>query len=180
MNKRIILSGASGTGKSTVLNLFKEAGYPVVTEVVRTLIKEKGIVINEQAPDESQMLIFEGVMDSIRGNKFVADRGLADVLGYSEVGYTRGNISGNVFAKQQELALKFTHDNPDIIYIFFPVEFDIVADGIRSTDEVYRGQTSQAIENWVCSLSKNQYLTVHGTPEERFRQILDYVGVDLF
>ena len=58
MNKRIILTGSSGTGKTTVLNLFKEAGYPVITEVVRNLIKTKGITINKEGTDETQMMVF--------------------------------------------------------------------------------------------------------------------------
>ena len=58
MNKRIILTGAQGTGKTTVLNLFKEAGWPVITEVVRKLHKEQGIGINRDGNGNTQQMVF--------------------------------------------------------------------------------------------------------------------------
>ena len=41
---RIIFTGAQGTGKTTVLNHYKENGKNVITEVVRRLAK-KGVKI---------------------------------------------------------------------------------------------------------------------------------------
>ncbi len=180
MNKRIVLSGAQGTGKSTVLNLFKEAGYPVITEVVRNLVKSKGISINKEGTDDTQRLVFDTYAD-VLGNteKYVSDRGLTDVISYTMAGVMEGKVSRAVVEEQENQIVEFVKANPDIIYVYFPIEFPVVADGVRSTDEEYR----QTIDNLIFDTLNGlgiEYLTIHGTPEERFKQILDYVGADLF
>ena len=57
-NKKLILTGAHGTGKSTILNHYKDLGYNVITEVVRTLAKD-GVKINEMGDEAGQKTIFK-------------------------------------------------------------------------------------------------------------------------
>ena len=179
MNKRIILTGSSGTGKTTVLNLFKEAGYPVITEVVRNLIKTKGITINKEGTDETQMMVFNEQKRVLgETEKYVSDRGLTDVISYTAAGVFDGKVSKSVLDQQEIEVEEFVKNNSDIVYIYFPIEFPVVDDGVRSTDEDYRKQIDNLIHDTLDGLGLG-YLTVTGTPEERFRQILDYVGVDL-
>lgn len=179
MNKRIILTGAQGTGKTTVLNMFKETGYPVITEVVRNLVKNKGISINKEGTDDTQMLVFNTYADLL-GNtkKYVSDRGLTDVISYTAAGVFEGKVSKSVLDEQEVLIEEFVKNNPDITYIYFPIEFPVVADGTRSVDEDYRAQIDGLIHDTLDNLGID-YLTITGTPEERFRQILDFVGPDL-
>lgn len=179
MNKRIILTGSQGTGKSTVLNLFKEAGYPVITEVVRNLVKEKGISINKEGTDATQQMVFDTYRKVLgETEKYVSDRGLTDVVSYTAAGVYEGKVSKPVLGEQLIQLKEFVANNPDIVYVYFPIEFPVVADGVRSIDEGYRTQIDNLIRGTLNSL-KIDYLTVTGTPEERFRQILDYVGPDL-
>ena len=180
MNKRICLTGTHGSGKTTTLNLFKEAGYPVITEVVRNLVKEKGITINKEGTDATQRMVFNTyskVLDET--TKYVSDRGLTDVISYTAAGVMDGKVSHEVLDEQEQLLKGFTDNNPDIVYIYFPIEFPVVADGVRSVDENYRQQIDRLIHDTLDGLGVD-YLTVTGTPEERFKQILDYVGPDLF
>ena len=177
--KRICLTGSQGTGKTTVLNLFKEAGYPVITEVVRNLVKSQGITINKEGTDATQMLVFETYAKLLGGTeKYVSDRGLTDVISYTAAGVFEGKVSKSVLDKQEILIEEFVGKNPDIAYIYFPIEFPVVADGTRSVDENYRRQIDDLIHDTLDALGI-EYLTVTGTPEERFKQILDYVGPDL-
>ena len=179
-NKRIVMSGTQGSGKSTVLNLFKEAGYPVITEVVRNLVKEKGITINKEGTDATQRLVFN-TYSKVLGEteKYVSDRGLTDVISYTAAGVFEGKVSKAVLDEQEVQLKEFIANNPDIVYIYFPIEFPVVADGVRSVDEDYRKQIDNLIHDTLDGLGVD-YLTVTGTPEERFKQILDYVGPDLF
>lgn len=179
MNKRIILTGAQGTGKTTVLNMFKEAGYPVITEVVRNLVKNRGITINKEGTDATQMLVFETYSKLLgETEKYVSDRGLTDVISYTAAGVFEGKVSKSVLDAQEVMIEEFRNKHDDIAYIYFPIEFPVVADGTRSVDEDYRKQIDNIIHDTLDGL-QIPYLTVTGTPEERFRQILDYVGPDL-
>lgn len=179
MNKRICLTGSQSTGKTTVLNMFKEAGYPVITEVVRNLVKNKKITINKEGTDDTQMLVFNTYKDLL-GNteKYVSDRGLTDVISYTAAGVFEGKVNKSILDSQEILIEEFIKENPDIVYIYFPIEFPVVADGTRSVDEDYRKQIDNLIHDTLDNLGI-EYITVTGTPEERFRQILDYVGPDL-
>lgn len=177
MNKRICLTGTQGSGKTTVLNMFKEAGYPVITEVVRNLVKEQGITINQQGTDETQALVFKTYTDLLgKTEKYVSDRGLTDVISYTAAGVFEGKVSKAVLDVQEVLIEDFVKENPDIIYVYFPIEFPVVADGTRSVDENYRKQIDDLIHDTLDNLGI-EYLTVHGTPEERFNQILEYTGL---
>ena len=54
---KIIFTGAQGTGKTTILNHYKEQGYNTITEVVRKL-SEEGVKINEMGDLKGQQKIF--------------------------------------------------------------------------------------------------------------------------
>ena len=64
-------TGASGTGKTTILNLMRTfvPEYEFKTEVVRSLIKEKGIQINEKGTRTSQELVFMAYLDFLILNR---------------------------------------------------------------------------------------------------------------
>jgi nicotinamide riboside kinase len=178
-NIRICLVGAQGTGKTTVLNIFKDAQYPVITEVVRNLMKSKGIKINQDGDEETQSMIFNEYAKVLSETpKYVSDRGLFDVVSYSLAALIDKKISEDFYVEQVNQLEKFIEENPDIVYIYFPIEFPVVDDGVRSTDEDYRKAIDKCIQKHL-ELMKVSYLTVHGTPSERFCQILEYVSPDL-
>lgn len=177
---KIILTGASGTGKTTILNLFKQAGWNTITEVARKLQKEQGIALNEQGTAETQELIWKTYKKLFKNTEehWVSDRGLTDVISYTKIGCETHPELKEVYKKQSADLKKF-RGTDDAIYIFFPIEFPIEADGVRSTDEGYHKKISDQIES---ELNKAgiTYCTVHGTVEERMKQIIDWIGPDNF
>lgn len=177
--RRIILTGAHGTGKTTVLNLFKSTGYPTITEVVRKLNKEKGVKINEQGDGEGQQAIFNEYFKLLgRQWDYVSDRGLTDVLAYTAYLVKHGQIDQSVYEAQLKLFKKFQEENTDILYCFFPIEFEIEDDSVRSTKKEFQKEISDIIKHNL-SICETQWIEVHGTPEERFRQILEMAGPNL-
>lgn len=163
---RIILTGSQGTGKSTVLNHYKGT-YPVITEVVRNLSK-KGVKINEMGDEEGQKKIFNEYVKLFKKNNYISDRGLTDVYAYSLYHFDQGKLSLDELSREAGEIDELKKE--DILWVYFPIEFDVVDDGVRSTDEEYRKYIDETIKQTLDSFDI-KYITVHGTVEERINQI---------
>ena len=59
-------------------------------------------------------------------------------------------------------------------YIYFPIEFKSVDDGVRSVNEKWRKKIDR---EFIKELNDNkiEYLTVTGSPMQRVDQILEYI-----
>lgn len=169
--KRIILTGAQGTGKSTVLNHFKENGWNCITEVVRNLAKE-GVKINELGDEEGQTRIFNAYYDLLsKKESYISDRGLTDVMAYTIYLNNEMGVNLNALALEQMIDFQyFSKQNEDIIYCYFPIEFPVVDDGVRSVNEEFRSIVDGTIKS-ILDLSGIKYYTISGTVEERIKQL---------
>lgn len=169
-----IYTGAQGTGKSTILNIFKERGYNVITEVVRNLSKQ-GVKINEMGDRDGQERIFNEYKRLFKENSnYISDRGLTDVCAYSyDLAKTNPDIV-RLAADQLAEIKKFNKENPDVVYFYFPIEFPVVDDGVRSTDEVFRTHIDQLILAILKECEIN-YIEVRGSVDERVKIIEKYL-----
>ena len=168
--------GASSTGKSTILNHYKELGYNCITEVVRTLAKTKGIHVNEMGDEEGQNTIFTTYQQIFSENEnYISDRGLIDVNAYSYIHSQTNSNMVRVAADELMEIKEFIKNNPDLIVCYFPIEFDNVDDGFRSTDEMFRHHTDQLIHSILLEC-KIPYVEVRGTVEERIAIIDKYLN----
>ena len=175
MKTRIILTGAQGTGKTSVLNYFQNTYLNRITEVARNLAKQ-GVKINEGGDDDGQVKIFETYEKLLSQDiDYISDRGLTDVLAYSFYLYKRGRVSSEVLNNQKMRVKEFFEHNPNILVFYFPIEFDVVSDGVRSTDPDFRKEIDEYIENFLGEFIPNKYHTIHGTVEERIRFIINKV-----
>ena len=88
--KRVIITGGPGTGKTTLLELLKEKGFPCHLEVARKVIKEQLELESDLVPwldlvnfsilvNEGQIAQFNAVNEGICN---FYDRGVPDVLAY--------------------------------------------------------------------------------------------------
>lgn len=179
MNKpyKVIFTGAHGTGKTTILNMFREEGYEVITEVVRNLVKEKNIQINEAGDAATQYLIFNEYIRLFDENdNYISDRGLTDVIGYT-MANTQGEKSRDLLyigAEQNEMLGKWLENNRDVKWVFFPIEFELIPDGVRSDEEEYQHIVSNCIRV-VLDNHGIDYYTVTGSPQERYEKIKRYI-----
>lgn len=175
--KNIILTGAQGTGKTTILKLFSEKHpeYTVVTEVVRKLAKKDGIRVNEHGDVTSQKKIFNTYVCKLSQNGIISDRGLTDVMGYTDwlademMDDVEGGALDFEYMRERDILMRYVKEYP-AVYVYFPIEFAVEDDGFRSTSENFRHQIDKHIKR-ILDDNKIPYITVHGTPEERLEQI---------
>lgn len=89
MLKRYIITGAPGTGKTTLLNELKNKGYSCVDEISRTVIKEQQLLKTKKTPWENlsgfidlvSIKTIQQLQNPITEITFV-DRGLPDCIAY--------------------------------------------------------------------------------------------------
>lgn len=87
---RVVITGGPGTGKSTILNLLSEKGYPIHQEQARAVIKEElsrnsDLVPWRNLPAFSEK-VFKGQTgqwhEAFEGKVNFYDRGIIDVIAY--------------------------------------------------------------------------------------------------
>lgn len=175
--ERVIYTGAQGTGKTTILNIMR-AAYDVITEVVRNLSK-KGVKINEQGTLDGQETIFNEYKRLLgKKREYISDRGLTDVTAYTmylashEKNTDEKAALVRLAQNQINYIKQFVEKNPDIVYCYFPIEFPVVNDGVRSTDEEFRKEIDKHIVD-ILKTVNIPYITVTGSVEQRLSTCMD-------
>ena len=171
MIKRIALVGASSTGKTTVYELLKSKlpKYEFVNESTRT-VGAYGFPINEEGTDATQLAISSFHLEALlQPYNLVLDRCYMDVLVYSK--FMQG-ISGSTYTYIEDTWNRIKHEYTH--YVYFPIEFDSVDDGVRSINEKWRKDIDDEFRA-VLEGVRQPYLTVTGSPMQRMDQILKFI-----
>lgn len=169
--KRIALVGTSSVGKTTVFELLKNKmpKYEFVSETTRT-VKSYDFPINEQGIDSTQLAISSiHLYNLILPHNLVLDRCYLDLLVYSKL---IDNISPNTRAFIENMWKKVIKEYTHIIY--FPIEFKVVDDGVRSVSEEWRKAVDDEFKSEFKKWDLNVF-TISGSPIQRVDQILNYI-----
>ena len=167
--KRIILTGAQGTGKTTLMNELAKDGTRTISHI-RKHAAEQNIDITT-ASEAGQKEFFKSLKKELSSKKnYVSDRGLTCVAAYTFDKALTGEISKKVADKQYMDIVKFHTENPDILLVYVPIEFEIEDDGTRSIDPEFQAKIDFLIKN-ILDTSGIKYITVTGSVEERLAQI---------
>ena len=171
MIKRIALVGASSTGKTTVYELLKNKlpKYEFINESTRT-VGSYGFPINEAGTSETQLAISSFHLEAlIQPYNLILDRCYMDLVVYSKYMDKLSLEAYNyIFETWKRVKDEYTH------YVYFPIEFDSVDDGVRSVNEDWRRQVDAEFQEQL-KLVREPYLTVTGSPMERLNQILEFI-----
>jgi len=163
MIQRIALVGASSTGKTTVYELLKTKlpKYEFVNESTRT-IGQYGFPINEAGTSETQLAISSFHLEALlQPYNLVLDRCYMDLVAYSRF---MPNISKEtleyILDTWKRVKKEYTH------YVYFPIEFDSVDDGVRSVNEQWRKDIDDEFFEMLQDV-RQPYLSVTGSPMQR-------------
>ena len=171
MIKRIALVGASSTGKTTVYELLKNKlpKYEFVNESTRT-VGAYGFPINEKGTDATQLAISSFHLEALlQPYNLVLDRCYMDLVVYTRnLPNVRMNTKAFIQNTWYRIKDEYTH------YIYFPIEFDSVDDGVRSVNEKWRKQVDDEF-SVVLEGVRQPYLTITGSPMQRVEQILNFI-----
>jgi nicotinamide riboside kinase len=169
--RKIALVGASSTGKTTVYELLKNKlpKYEFINESTRT-VASYGFPINEVGTSETQLAISSFHLEALlQPYNLVLDRCYMDLIVYSKF---MDRISVEAYnyieATWGRVKREYTH------YIYFPIEFEAVDDGVRSVNEDWRSKVDNAFQE---ELKDLEHLKVTGSPLQRVEQILNYIKV---
>jgi nicotinamide riboside kinase len=171
MIKKVALVGASSTGKTTVYELLKGKlpKYEFINESTRT-VASYGFPINESGTSETQLTISSFHLEALlKPGNVILDRCYMDLLVYSNFMDKISKEAHNYIEDTwNRVKNEYTH------YIYFPIEFQSVDDGVRSINEEWRVKIDKEFQLLLEGVRK-PYLTVTGSPLQRVQQILNFI-----
>lgn len=188
---KICLLGSQGTGKSTLINSFKEQ-YSVVDGIARNVIAHGG-ASNQKGDSYSQRRIFNDYMKALKGD-YLSTRSMIDVYAYTQylvqhydlVPYNPFSIGEYLLLKIElwrELYLikRWLIKNPDVIICYIPIEFDLVEDGVRSLNREYQRAIDRNMNNIFCKLILSCYISkgyvITGSLQDRITYLKHIINI---
>src|SRR5574344_222866 len=182
----IVLTGAHGTGKSTLLQEIKKLLDNTITfdSVTRKTTSQEERRVESGVSDETQLRILEGIQKSIveiekteaehPENLIVMDRGYFDFVAYSRVFCKEGKISKETLNKIESFQSRMERMYSIVFYV--PICFDIVDDGIRSLDKDLQTKVDQEIRKQLRKYRGTVVKLGKGNVKSRYEKVVEAIG----
>lgn len=162
MSRTIFLTGAGGTGKTTVGEILAEVlNLRRAPSVSRSSPFKVG---TQEHQDYVGKNVYRQCMTHIN---HVIDRTPFDVVAYDY------NFNANSLTRDKQYAEMFVRTNPTVIY--FPLYWLPENDGFRPTDVELARSVDQLIKEQLDFSGLNYYTVKNERPEDRVAKILRYV-----
>lgn len=167
---KIAITGAQSTGKSTLLNYLKKdddlKGFEFIEELTRQ-IAAKGIDINEEGDNFTQIFTVTIHAENIVKKHFISDRCALDALVYTKWLHDNKKVDKWMLDYAEGVAREIL---PRYDYIFYlPAEIPIEDDGVRSSNVSFRDEILDIFKYYIDELDIN-VINLSGTVVERAKQ----------
>jgi nicotinamide riboside kinase len=174
----ISFTGAQSTGKSTLLKLCKEEfgeRFSYVEEVTRLVKRQYNVPINEDAGNVTQLLIMnQHIVNSVQHTEnVIMDRCCIDGCVYTEWLLDHNKVDywvAEYTAQVTDMLMK----KLDIVF-FCQADFALVSDGERSSDEKFRDEIEQKMNDILIHTTpkplQGKVVVLTGSVEERMQKI---------
>lgn len=185
MNVKINFVGAQGTGKTTLLEAARKdecfKDFQFCTEIVRDLVKKKNLSINESGNEKSQEIFFDAYNKILNKDNYISDRCLIDVHAYTNYLFNHPKIDDEkelqLLCKEifrEEYILKSLNQKSFGIIIYFPIEFELVDDGVRSLNPDFQRFIDNEIKD-ILDKYQLSFYTIRGSVEQRLKQLKEII-----
>jgi deoxyadenosine/deoxycytidine kinase len=174
----IILTGAHGTGKSTLVKpLAQEYNLEVLQRTVRNFWEDNGVNDFELLPTDVRAVFQKHLLlnqldkeNSLWEQGFITDRSVLDYLGYAVVSSTMAKTDLDLYKSLiRERLLQYDY----IIYL--PVEFPAEPEYLRAHPKSQE-QVAKVLEEYLqLWLKPEQYCFARGSVEERLEQVKNFI-----
>lgn len=175
--RRIAIVGSFSTGKTTLAEAVSDKlGLPLLPEAAREVV-ELGFRLDKDATPETEALIFlKQFYNEMAHPEFVGDRSLIDVMTYA--GWVLDNREWTKEMALWEECEKIArhHLRSQYSHVFYlPVEFPIVADGLRPLDPEFQADIDRRM---IALMDHNgiTFDTLRGSVDERVTALCDLVS----
>ena len=171
----VSFTGAQSTGKTTLLNSMRSwkelSNYKFIDEITRD-VGRKGLKINEEGDDATQRAIMKAHCDNLeKGKNLILDRCSLDGVVYTHYLYLHDKVTKDTLDFAKSVFLRTFAEYDQVFYL--KPEFDIVEDGVRSTDVQFRDEIVELFEEYIdmYNLKKISVVELTGSVEERLETV---------
>ena len=181
----VALSGSHSTGKSTLLEMFKNLeGVTCIPSVTRkTISAEERKVDGVQDLNTAQLSMLDNICDVMEdivsmnllepNHIFILDRCVFDFLAYTRCFAKKGLVSEECLNTVEKVCKDYWKYYDLVCYL--GIEFPIVADGVRSEDEDLRKQVDSEIFKQIL-WNKVRAIQLSGTVLQRVSDLQNAVN----
>jgi len=169
---RIAISGAQGTGKTSLINELRtrpELKDYTFVESIRG-IQELGFKLNDVGDDNAQLMVEAVHLKNYVWRNSVLDRCSLDALVYATHQYQTEKITQETLRIAEAIFENLRYD----LHFYIKPEFDLIDDDSRSMNQDYRNAIVQLYDDYIESYRINPII-VTGSVKERADQIIKNV-----